>query len=280
MSVTDKQYTFLATADLLSPVKTFECGQCFRWNAGEDGVYTGVASGRVLRVRRENGDVLCSAEKGDLAFWENYFDLDSDYSGANARFRQVDYLRDCAEYGTGIRILRQEPWEALCSFIISQCNNIPRIKGIVESLCHLYGDELEKDIFSFPGPERLAPLTEDDLAPLRSGYRAEYILNAARAVDSGELDFQQLRSMEPEEALERVRGIRGIGSKVANCFLLYGMHIMDRFPIDVWMKRALKEHFPPDFDPAALGDFSGLAQQYIFYYARETAAAHKTAQRR
>lgn len=279
MSDTDKQYTFLAPSGLLNPVKTFECGQCFRWNAGEDGVYTGVAASRVLRVRQEEGKILCSAQEEDLAFWKDYFDLDSDYSGADARFKQVDYLRECAEYGAGIRILRQEPWEALCSFIISQCNNIPRIKGIVEALCRLWGDPLEPGLFSFPGPERIAPLSETDLAPLRCGYRAEYILNAARAVDSGELDFRLLRDMEPEQALERTRNLRGVGAKVANCFLLYGLHIMDRFPIDVWMKRALKEHFPPDFDPAALGEFSGLAQQYIFYYARETAAANKTAQR-
>lgn len=262
------KYINLAPSELLSPVKTFECGQCFRWNVGAGGEYTGVVGKRVLRVTENEGRVLCSAPEEDLPFWENYFDLDTDYSGIDAFLTEDSYLRDCAEYGLGIRILRQEPWEALCSFIISQCNNIPRIKGIVESLCRNFGDELEPGIFSFPEPERIAPLSETELSPLRCGYRAEYILNAARRVSEGELDFEALSSMDADEAFSKITALKGVGKKVANCFMLYGLHRMDRFPIDVWMKRALKEHFPPDFDPGIFGEYSGLAQQYIFYYAR------------
>lgn len=258
----------LASADELDLVKTFECGQCFRWNADENGAYYGVASGKDLRIWQENDRVICTARDEDISFWQSYFDLDVDYNEASSFFTSPDYLKSCADFGKGIRILRQEPWEALCSFIISQCNNIPRIKKIISTLCSHFGDKLEYGLYSFPSPERLAFLSEKDLAPLRSGYRASYILNAARAVCEGSLDFEALTDMPSEEAFAQVKKIHGIGDKVANCFMLYGLHRMDRFPIDVWMKRALERHFPKNFDPAVLGSFAGLAQQYIFYYAR------------
>lgn len=267
MSVMEKQSLLLARAGELNIEKTLECGQCFRWNAGADGAYSGIAYGRFLRLWEKNGEVLCSASPEELSFWRDYFDLDADYQSAAERFTHPEYLQKCAEYGAGIRILKQEPWEALCSFIISQCNNIPRIKGIVEKLCSLFGEKVEGG-FSFPSADTVAGLSLEALAPLKSGYRAQYILNAARAVAEGNLVFEELRRLPPEIIHAKLTQIHGVGSKVANCSMLYGLHIMDRFPIDVWMKRALKEHFPPDFNPASLGEFSGLAQQYIFYYIR------------
>lgn len=268
MAAPENRKMRLCSADKLSIVKTFECGQCFRWNADERGVYTGVAMGRVLRVWEESGSVYCDAEDADAELWRLYFDLDADYASACALFTEPEYLRRCAEFGRGIRILRQEPWETLCSFIISQCNNIPRIKQIVETLCRLFGEALGGGYYAFPASESLAPLTEDDLAPLRAGYRAAYILAAARAVSSGSLDLEALRGLDAEAATAALMSINGVGKKVACCTTLYGLHVTDSFPIDVWMRRALKNHFPADFDPAALGSFSGLAQQYIFYYAR------------
>lgn len=248
--------------------KTFESGQCFRWNADENGIYTGIVGNKVLNICELGGDVFCDCEENDLPFWRNYFDLDIDYAAAASRFTEPEYLKVCADYGAGIRILRQDAWEALCSFIISQCNNIPRIKKIIETLCANFGEELYDGIYSFPIAEKLAPLSESELAPLRCGYRAAYILDAARAVSEGRLDFDELRNLPAEEAFSKVKEISGIGDKVANCFMLYGMHRMDRFPIDVWIKRALKIYFPDDYDPAVLGEFSGLAQQYIFFYSR------------
>jgi N-glycosylase/DNA lyase len=251
--------------------KTFECGQCFRWTAGENGDYTGVAGGRVLYLWREDEEIYIDAPESDLPFWRQYFDLDADYESASAAFDCGEYMRRCVEFGRGIRILRQDRWEALCSFIISQCNNIPRIKSIVETLCRSFGEPIEyggKVWYSFPPPERIAVLTEDDLAVLRAGYRAPYILAAARAVASGEFSFEALDGLDCTEARAKVLSLRGVGVKVANCFMLFGLHRMEAFPIDVWMKRALKEHFPKDFDPAVFGPWAGLAQQYIFYYAR------------
>ena len=260
----------LASAGELDIVKTFECGQCFRWNADEKGVYTGIAGGYAARVWQQDGEVFIRSAAPE-SFWREYFDLERDYESISRAFKGGEYLDECIAYGMGIRILRQEPWEALCSFIISQCNNISRIKGIVERLRSLYGEEtvLEGQKFhSFPSAEKLAFLDVEDLAPLRCGYRAPYIINAARAVTLGELDLKALISADSASAKKALMSLNGIGEKVANCVVLFGLYHMEAFPIDVWIRRALKENFPPDFDPDTLGDYAGLAQQYIFYYAR------------
>ena len=259
----------LCDAKSLDIEKTFECGQCFRWNCSEKGIYTGIVGKYLAEVSVENGEVYITSE-APSELWSDYFDLDTDYAAVSAAFAG-DYLRKCVEYGIGIRILRQDSWEALCSFIISQCNNISRIKGIVERLCEGFGEKIEANgniYYSFPSAARLAELEPADLAVIRAGYRAEYIINAAKAVASGELDLDTLKVCDYREAIKTLRQIRGIGEKVANCVVLFGLNHMEAFPIDVWMKRALRENFPPDFDPASLGEYAGLAQQYIFYYAR------------
>ena len=253
----------------LDIVKTFECGQCFRWNVDEKGIYRGVAYGNYAELEVIDNTVYITSDTSE-EFWRKYFDLATDYEEISASFTG-EYLEACREFGYGIRILRQEPWEALCSFIISQCNNISRIKGIVERLCALFGDELkigDNVYYTFPTAEKIAQLTPDDLAPLRSGYRAEYIIIAAKAVADGSLDLEALKQMNYKDAIKELRKLHGIGEKVANCVVLFGLWHMEAFPVDVWMKRALKENFPEDFDPETLGAYAGLAQQYIFYYAR------------
>lgn len=263
-----KNEYILAPSSMLDLKKTFECGQCFRWNESSPGVYLGAAAGKALKIWQKDDKIVCETDENSIPFWLNYFDLETDYSEGIRSFSEPEYLKTCTEFGKGIRILRQEAWEALISFIISQCNNIPRIKKIISVLCESFGDELEYGLYSFPAPEKLAVLTENDLAHLKSGYRAEYILNAARSVCDGSLKLDELAELSSEEAFIQIRKMRGIGDKVANCFMLYGLHRMERFPIDVWMRRALERHFPKNYDPTVLGDFAGLAQQYIFYYAR------------
>ncbi len=260
----------LCSAEELDIVKTFECGQCFRWNADSDGVYRGVVRGFPAKVWSVGGDVLLRSD-APAELWREYFDLDRDYSAISADFHGGEYLAECTAYGKGIRILRQEPWETLCSFIISQCNNITRIKGIVERLCESFGEPLRFEgdtYYSFPGPETLASLDTQALAMLRCGYRAPYIIAAAAAVAGGGLDVDALISCDSESARKRLMELPGVGAKVANCVVLFGLYHMEAFPIDVWIRRALKEHFPADFDPACLGEYAGLAQQYIFYRAR------------
>ncbi len=257
----------------LSPYKTFECGQCFRWNADENGGYVGVASGRAARVFTRGGMAVIECDEADIGFWREYLDMDTDYVKARESVMLGEYLTECAEYGRGIRILRQDKWEALCSFIISQCNNIPRIKSIVEKLCAMFGEAMETPWgvkYSFPMASRVALLEEPELAPLRSGYRAAYIINAARAVASGDIDLEYAATLDGNEARKYLKSLNGVGDKVANCAVLFGLHRMDAFPVDVWIKRALKENLPAGFDPATLGDYAGLAQQYMFFHARET----------
>ena len=263
----------LCSALEMDIVKTFECGQCFRWNADEDGAYWGIAMGCPAKLWVRGGMVYIKSS-GSIEMWREYFDLDRDYQELSRGFSAAgEYLSMCASYGQGIRILRQEPWEALCSFIISQCNNISRIKGIIERLCSNFGRPVEfegRRFYTFPSPEKLASLPEGALDVLRCGYRAPYISAAALAVAGGELDLDSLIKSDSSTAKRSLMALPGIGEKVANCVVLFGLYHMEAFPIDVWIRRALKEHFPADFDPACLGDYAGLAQQYIFYYARST----------
>lgn len=254
------------------PAKIFECGQCFRWRPDDRGVYTGVYSGHATRVWREGETVFISSDKETFeAIWRGYFDLDRDYAAIRAAVGIDEYMKNAAEFGKGIRILRQDRWEALCSFIISQCNNIPRIRKIIESLCENFGEPLEfegKTLFTFPTAEKIAPLSACDLAPLRCGYRAAYIIDAARAVAEGRLNLGSLSSGGFEAALKALKTINGVGDKVANCIVLFGLQMLDAFPVDVWMKRALKEHYPENFSPSVFGEYAGIAQQYMFFYAR------------
>ena len=258
----------------LNPQRTFDCGQCFRWNADAEGKYRGVASGKAAVVWAEAGRTYIECAAGDIFFWRDYLDMETDYAEARRSIEVCVYLRECAAYGEGIRILRQDKWEALCSFIISQCNNIPRIKGIVEKLCSLYGEPVEApwgEARAFPTAERVADLSEEALAPLRSGYRAPYILAAARAVAGCDIDLDATALLPCGEARAELKKLNGVGDKVANCVVLFGLHQLDAFPVDVWIKRALASNMPKGFDPSSLGKYAGLAQQYMFFHARETA---------
>ena len=262
----------IETDDDFDPEKIFECGQCFRWNRRDDGSYFGVAMGHAAVLKVENGSIYISGTKDEYdRVWRDYFDMDISYSAIRDHVCTDEYMKKASDFGRGIRILRQDKWEALCSFIISQCNNIPRIKKIIETLCRCFGDEICFDgevFYSFPSAETLALLSETDLAPLHCGYRAPYIIAAAKAVSSGALDLDALSEASLPEAVKALRSIRGVGEKVANCAILFSLHKLDAFPIDVWMKKAIKEHYGDGFDPAIFGEYAGVAQQYMFYYQR------------
>ena len=255
-------------AEDFSLSETLQCGQCFRWKRCEDGTWQGAAMGKRLTLREENGEILFSAGKEEfLEVWVPYFDLELDYGKIRRSLsRKHPVLREACRYAPGIRILRQDPWEALCSFIISQNNNIPRIQGIISRLCELYGGENGGNT-AFPPPEWLAELSVEDLAPLRSGFRAKYLLSAARLTVSGEVDLAAAAKLPVDEAREMLRKIYGVGDKVADCVLLYGLHRLEAFPMDVWMKRTMAELLP-GVSPEDLGNFAGIAQQYLFHYSR------------
>lgn len=248
---------------------TFDCGQCFRWKKQEDGSYFGVVRRMAVKVHMEdNRLVIDGADESNRRMWEDYFDLLLDYADVKKSLSDIHpTMKEAASYASGIRILRQEPFEALITFIISQNNNIKRIAGIVERLCENFGEEIAERVYAFPTAERLSGLSEEELSPIRAGFRHKYILDAARKISAGEIDLESLRVMPYEEANRELMRIKGVGEKVADCVLLYGLHRLESFPKDVWMKRAMKELFD-DMDPAAFGEYAGIAQQYIFHYSR------------
>ena len=262
----------LRTCDDFDLERIFECGQCFRWNADESGVYTGVAFGKAAKIYREGECIFISGTVEDFEkIWRGYFDLDRSYAEIRAGLCIDGYMTEASDFGAGIRILYQDKWEALCSFIISQNNNIPRIKKTVEKLCELFGEKTElfgEAFYTFPSAEKISALCEEDLAPLRSGYRAEYIIGAAKKVASGEINLENIAKMTPEDACKTLKSIKGVGDKVANCVVLFGLQMLDAFPIDVWMKKALKTHYEEGFDPKIFAPYAGIAQQYMFYFAR------------
>ncbi len=265
----EKDKVYIKNAKNFSLAQTLDCGQAFRWKSDGDGVWSGIAGGKYIELKEQNGDIVISgASKRDFEeFWFDYFDLGRDYAAVIKQFSADKTLFAAANASSGIRILRQEPFEALCSFIISQNNNIPRIKGIIERLCENFGERKEK-AYAFPEAEVLARLTPDDLAPIRSGFRAKYIIDAARRVAGGEIDLNSLCKLGYDEAREILLKIKGVGPKVADCALLYGCGHIEAFPKDVWIKRALSDYFGGEV-PACAQGAAGIAQQYIFYYIRE-----------
>ncbi len=271
MKVEEKSnYIKICGVSDLDLAQTLDCGQSFRWVEQDDGSFTGVAFRKYVTVKLCGSDLyIYNATKDDFKnIWFNYFDLGLDYGKIREEIRKLHpFLNEAAKYAPGIRILRQEPYEVLCTFIISQNNNIKRIKGIVQRLCENFGDEIEENIFAFPTAEKIAELTDNDLAPLRAGFRNRYIIDAARKVASGEVDLEKCRIADYEKARKELMKITGVGVKVADCTLLFGMHRIEAFPIDVWMKRALEKLFP-GMSGDDFGEYAGIAQQYIFHFSR------------
>lgn len=266
------------------PDNIFDCGQCFRWDKVSDNAYIGIAASKALLVEKDGADVILhSTTVGDFEkIWYDYFDLGRDYAAVKDALSSDSVLKKAINFGKGIRILNQEPFEALISFIISASNNIPRIKGIISRLCENFGDKLfymGKTYYTFPTAERLAKETPDSLAVIRAGFRDKYIIDASQKVASGELPLNEIRFMPTAAAKAELMKIKGVGSKVADCTLLFGLGKFDCFPTDVWIKRIM-EHCYFGGNDTSLGDiaayaetnfgeYGGFAQQYLFYWARE-----------
>lgn len=259
------------------PEHTFDCGQCFRWERQEDGSYIGVANNQAVRISA-TGDTVniegCSDDDYEN-FWCNYLDADRDYSQIKKEININTTMDKAISYGGGIRILRQDFFEALISFIISQRSSIPKIKSCVEKLCTLYGNKISflgKSYYTFPTPETIASLTEEDIRTLGVGYRAPYILKAAQAVASGEIDAASLEKLDTASAREKLLTLYGVGDKVCDCVLLFSLGKYDLFPSDVWIKRVMAEEFSAKDAKVAgesqFGAYSGFAQQYLFYWRK------------
>ncbi len=260
--------------NFFDPAQSFDCGQCFRFEREADGTWSGVARGVFfgvkdmsdhLFIRCENEDELTKVILPFLALDEDYDLIREDIK---LRFKGDATMTEAMRLGAGIRILRQEPWEALCSFIISQNNNIPRIKKIIETLCAKYGKALPCGKYAFPTPEALRDAGVDALFECRTGFRAKYIYDAACKVSEGSLNLAEVMSMPTAEADAALQSVKGVGAKVSACALLFGLGKTDAFPIDVWMKRIIDKYYAGELDVPSLGRYAGIAQQYLFYYIR------------
>lgn len=270
----------------------FECGQCFRWNRQENGSYIGVAFGRVIEVEKKNEDVIIfnTTEDEFNSIWSNYFDLYRDYSEIKNVLSKDSILEKSVEFGHGIRILRQDPFELIVSFIISANNRIPMIKRAIEKISQKWGNELEykgKKYFAFPTIDQLNKAAEEELEKCGTGFRAKYIKNTVENIYANTVkkdkydekyDIDWIKSQEDDICHKELQKFMGIGPKVADCIMLFSMQKYSAFPVDVWVKRAMHYFYlAPDvslkkireFGIDKFGELSGFAQQYLFYYARE-----------
>lgn len=246
--------------------ETLDCGQAFRWTkipSDYECTYKGAFLNSKLTVSQtKKGEFIFhdTNEEDFIRKWIDYFDFNTDYSELKRCFSEDKTLAAACSFAGGIRLLRQDSWECLISFIISQNNNIPRIKGIIQRLCGNYEG-------NFPDTSQLSKETADSLGYLRSGFRAKYIADAAEKVNSGACDLKSIAEMPIDEARTALKNIKGVGPKVAECVLLFGMHRTEAFPVDVWIKRVLNQYYPDGFPDFAKAN-GGIAQQYLFHYIR------------
>lgn len=247
---------------------TLDCGQAFRWVKNDDNSWSGASNGVYLRISKQGDTVtLHNTTKDDFEnIWRHYFDFDKDYEKICDTLKLDSLIAPTVDEYYGIRILNQDCWEALCSFVISQQNNIKRIKGIISRLCEKYGDKISDDFYSFPSAERLSMLSVKDFEELGTGYRAKYLERLAKDVASGKIDLEKIKTLSLDEARRELLSIYGVGVKVANCALLFGFGFYDAFPVDVWMKRVMEYY--PDGLPKCFDGIGGIAQQYLFHWAR------------
>ncbi len=255
--------------------KIADSGQTFRMSFDEERSLPDAEVFRCLAMDKKcfagGGRVWCPEE--DDAFWKEYFDMDTSYESFIDAIDPEDvYLTSAAEYGRGIRILRQDPWEMLITFIISQRRSIPSIKTCVEALCSRFGTWMEEQgaegYYAFPTPAQLADADLSELSCCSLGYRTEYVYLAAKGVADGSVDLEAMKGLSDPELLASLMALRGVGPKVANCVSLFGFYRIGAFPIDVWIDRVLKEHYPGGFPMESYKGFAGVMQQYMFYAAR------------
>ena len=241
--------------------QTLDCGQAFRWEKTGENTFSGYFFRTPLTISQNGSEftLFNTSESDFLDKWADYFDLNTDYGELKRRFSEDETLSKACSYAWGIRLLRQDSWETLISFIISQNNNIPRIKGIIGRLCEKYG--------GFPEKEQLKDITAEDLGFLRAGFRGKYLADCCGRVHSGDINLDEIKKLPLDEARKALMRIKGVGPKVADCVLLFGMYRTEAFPRDVWIKRVMETYYPNGIPECAKG-FEGIAQQYLFHYIR------------
>lgn len=272
------------------PKHIFECGQCFRWYKEADESYTIVAFEKILNVKKIKDKILFrNTNKEEFEkIWYKYFDIGRNYGEIKNAVAIDDVMKEAVEFGNGIRILKQDPWEMIISFIISARNSIPNIKKTIEKLSKAFGRKIGEyngvEYFSFPTAVGLKERTEDELREYGTSFRTKYILSTARRVFE-EVDIEDISKLDTKEARESLMNFSGIGPKVSDCILLFGMGKYDVFPVDVWVQRVMEEVYISsnlrnlekirEFGMEMFGSNAGFGQQYLFYYAREKGIGKK-----
>ena len=297
-----EQKYIIKNTESFEPKHIFECGQCFRWNKEKDGSYTGVVGSNVLNVKKEKKEIvitgMCEDEIKNLC--KEYFDLNTNYEEIKKKLSQIDkYIKESINYGYGIRILNQDNWETLISFIISANNNIPRIKGIIERISQKYGNKIiwnNKEYYTFLTPKELSKASVKDLRDIGLGFRDVRVFETTRIVNNNMIDINEIGNIKDINILrEELLKFPGVGPKVADCIMLFSMKKYNVFPIDVWVKRVMNELYGEEiincggtvhhvqgknvlipnnkqileYAENKFGDLAGLAQQYIYYWRRE-----------
>ena len=269
----------------------FECGQCFRWNKQEDGSYTGIWKENVLNISQENHKIIFKGicQNGDIEKEvKEYFDLERNYEEIKDKLAKIDEnMKSSIKYGEGIRILNQDLWETIISFIISANNNIPRIKGIIERLSKKYGKEIKwnnESYYTFPTAEELKNVTVEEYRDLGLGFRDIRLYETTKMINEKQIDLEKLKqNPNTQEVRDKLLTLSGVGPKVADCILLFStLKRFDVFPIDVWVRRVMNELYIKKEDETKVskkeieklaqekfGNLAGMAQQYLFYWRRE-----------
>ena len=267
----------------------FECGQCFRWNLQEDGSYIGIIKNAVIHVKQEKQEIFFRAKcEGKLqTIITDYFDLERDYDNLKNTLASIDnFMKNSIEFGEGIRILHQDFWECIISFIISANNNIPRIKKIIERISKEYGNKIEfdgNDYYTFPTPEQLSKASVENLRNLGLGFRDKRIFEVTKKVLEKQFDLEQIQKLnDTEEICNQLLKLDGVGPKVADCIMLFSLQKFDVFPIDVWVRRVMNELYIHNEKEEKVSrevlkklaqkkfkNMAGIAQQYLFYWRRE-----------
>lgn len=267
--------------------QTFECGQCFRWEKQNDNDFIGVALGKVIEVEQDGDTVIIhNSSKEDFEnLWIKYFDLERDYSNIKDELSYDELLKQAMEFGYGIRLLDQDPFELVISFIISARNSIPVISKTIKKICEKFGTPIEykgKIYYTFPTPEELSKASLEDIQSTGASFRSKYIVDTvskiANSTPGDPYDLKMIKSLDDNECHKALQEFMGVGAKVADCIMLFSMNKYSAFPVDVWVKRAMQHFYlAPDvslpkiriFGRDKFGKLSGFAQQYLFYYARE-----------
>lgn len=267
----------------------FECGQCFRWNEEPDGSYTGIFGHNVLNVKEEKDIVITGICNGNIEdICKNYFDLDRNYEEIKETLSLIDdNMKESIKYGEGIRILNQDLWEMIISFIISANNNIPRIKGIIERMSAKYGQEIKfrgTSYYTFPTIDELSQASVKDLKDLGLGFRDRYVYETTKKIKEGKINLENLKQEPTNEVRKQLLTLTGVGPKVADCIMLFStLKRFDVFPVDVWVRRVMNDLYMHNEDETKVnkkqiqeiardkfGALEGIAQQYLFYWKRES----------